>query len=111
MTDGSPIDTTVFRFDDAVDPRELFVFTTDPKKANTYQFTIKVSLFDHPENPGATKDFSLLITNLCETSTDIIAAIPPADQTYIVARIALNTDPHNDFAGNLLSDPSFSWFD
>ena len=59
MKDGSPIDTTVFRLDDASDPRELFAFTTDPSKVNFYQFTIKVTLFDHPENPGASKDFSV----------------------------------------------------
>ena len=110
MKDGSPIDTAVFRLDDAADPRELFAFTTDPSKANTYQFTIKVTLFDHPANPGSTKDFSVLIENLCETSNDIIAATPPADLTYIVARTAMNTDPHGDFEGNLVSDPSFSWF-
>ena len=97
MKDGSPIDTAVFRLDDASDPRELFAFTTDPSKANTYQFTIKVTLFDHPVNPGSTKDFSVLIENLCETSNDIIAAIPPADLTYIVARTAMNTDSHGDF--------------
>lgn len=79
MTDGSPIDTTVFRLDDASDPRELFVFTIDPIKATTYQFTIKVTLFDHPENPGASKDFSVLIENRCETSNDIIAAAAPTD--------------------------------
>ena len=79
MTDGSLIDTNVFSLDTAADPRGLFVFTTDPLKAKTYQFTIKVKLLDHPENLGASKEFSVLIENLCETSNDITAAAAPAD--------------------------------
>ena len=110
MTDGSPIDPSVFTLDDAANPQELFVFTSDPVKAKTYQFTIQVTLVEYPENPGATKDFSVLIQDLCETSMDIIPAIAPPNQTYNVRSPEITYDPHNVFTADLASVPSFDWY-
>ena len=109
MTDGSPIDTTVFTV--APDTKQLDVFTTDPTKATfTYQFTIKVTLPTHPENPGSSKDFTILVDNSCEDSLDIIPAAAPTDEIYDVARPAI-VSSFDEFTVSLIADPDFFWFD
>ena len=69
-----------------------------------------MTLLEYPKNPGATKDFSVLVQDLCETSMDIIPAIAPPNLTYKVARPEIISDPHDEFTADLVSDPSFDWY-
>lgn len=91
MTDLSPIDTAVFSLDNPTDPRSLKAWTNDRLKAGLYSFTIKISLQDYPTNPGASKNFTVLVENKCEDSMDITVPSPPADATYTVARPSVQT--------------------
>jgi len=85
------------------------VQTDNPNKAALYWFTIKIKLKDYPTNPGASKDFSVLIENKCENSLNIVIPTPPADVTYTVARTSAQTY-FEAFKANLSSDSLFSWY-
>ena len=110
MTDSSAIDTSVFTLDSPTNTYALDVQTDDPTKAGPHAFTVKVTFQDYPSNAGSTKDFSILLTNKCEHSTDIVPAAAPADETYTVARPAIQTY-FDEFTANLSADPSFDWYD
>ena len=61
----------MFALDNAADPREIRAFTLDSANAATYSFRVKVFYIDYFQNPGATKDFTIDITDTCETNPTI----------------------------------------
>ena len=69
-----PATSTVFTLDNISDPRSISAFTTDPTKALTYTFRVKVFYTDYPDNPGAFKDFTIQVTDTCEDSPTITAS-------------------------------------
>ena len=85
-------DVAVFTPDSAIDPRLVDVQTDDSTKTGLYLLRIKVKYALYPINPGATKDFTIQIDDICETAPfDITPSPPPADETYTVARPAIST--------------------
>ena len=50
---------------------------------------IKVTLVDHPENPGAQKDFTIVITDTCETPT--VTASSLSNEVYVIGTGAAST--------------------
>ena len=91
QSDTEP-DDTVFTPDSGFDPRLLEVFTEDSLKVGTHPLRIKVKLTDWPGNPGATKDFTVEITDICEVGPyDVTPSAPPSDVVYTVGQSALDT--------------------
>lgn len=58
----------------------------------SYPLRIKAKFTDWPEQPGAFKDFTVDITNICEVAPyDITPSAPPADVVYMAGRAAFDT--------------------
>ena len=91
QTENAP-DALVFTPESAIDPRLVDVQTNDSAKAGLYPLRIKLKFSLYPLNPGAVKDFTIQVNDICETAPfDITPSLPPADQTYTVARPAVST--------------------
>ena len=85
-------DVDVFTPDSGLDPRQLDVYTEDSLKVRAYSLRIKVKLTDWPENPGATKDFTVEIADICEVGPyDVTPSVPLVDVVYMAGRAAFNT--------------------
>lgn len=93
----NPIDLAIFTPDVPVNPKSVSVYTEDSVKVGSYPLRVKVVYDDHPENPGAQKDFSVEITDSCETAYTITAPPAPLDVSYTVARPTLSVPPFDDF--------------
>ena len=91
-------DAAVFTLDAAFDPRQLIVFTEDSAEAGTYPLRIKVTFFDWPYNPGAVKDFTVQVSDICEeVPYSITPSAATADVTNLVARPAHVTPAMDQF--------------
>ena len=100
MKDLSLIDTSVFTLDDPSSPLMLSTYTEDATKVDTYEFTINLTTPDYPMNPGASKDFSILIQKddkCLEANIDITPGTPLQTLEYYVGSAAFDTQSFADF--------------
>lgn len=102
----NPIDLTIFTPDVPSNTKSVAVYTEDSAKAASYPLRVKVVYVDHSENPGASKNFTVEITDFCETAYTITVPAAPLGVSYTVARPKLFVPPFDDFIFDPLYCPS-----
>lgn len=79
---------------------ELSVYTEDAAKVFLYPLKIKMTLTDFPDNPGATKDFTVDVIADDTCFAENISITPSTeilDISYVVARPSVTTNTFSDF--------------
>ena len=88
---GNPIDSI---FDDSIDPHFLYVETSDPSSAQTYNFQIVTSYVNYP----AISDLDLFTIEVISCFLPSATPTTPIwDQSYTLGDAALTTTSFTDF--------------